>query len=64
MHELLLESREKALGDGIVVAVAGGAHAAGGPVPGKQLAVLAAGVLRAAIGVMDEAERRLAPSLP
>src|SRR4051812_16819507 len=53
VHELLLESREKALSDGVVVAVPGGAHAAGSAVPGEQQAVLAARVLGPAIGVMD-----------
>src|SRR6187399_1216260 len=60
VHQFFLEGRKEALGDGVVVAVAGGAHAAARAVPVEQASVLMACVLGASIGVMDQAWRWLA----
>jgi hypothetical protein len=55
VHELFLERREKALGDGVVIAVTGGAHAAPHAVRVEQAAVLIPGVLATAVRVVQRA---------
>jgi hypothetical protein len=58
--ELDLEGLEEALGHGVVPAVALAAHAEDQAGLLDEIAVVAARVLRAAVGVMDEARRRAA----
>ncbi len=53
-NELPLERGEEAFGDGIVPAVAFATHARPKPVRLEELAVRTAGVLNAAIGMMQE----------
>src|SRR5689334_15520099 len=55
VHEFLLQGREEALGDGVVVAVADAAHALPEAVLSEHLAVPTARVLAPAVGVMHEA---------
>ena len=55
IDELGLQRREEALGDGVVPAVALAAHAADDAGGDQRLAVVAARVLRAAVGVVHEA---------
>lgn len=52
---LLLEGLHEALCPGIVVRIAHPAHACGNAMPLQQFSVVAAGVLDAAIGVVDQA---------
>ena len=54
MDELLLERGEEALGDGVVVAVALGAHRAGDAGVAGGLAEGQRDVLRALVGVVDQ----------
>ena len=58
VDQLDLQRREEALGDGVVPAVAPPAHAADDPVLRQDPLVVAAGVLAAAIRVMQQALRR------
>jgi len=58
--ELDLEGLEEAFGPGVVPAIALAIHAEDQPGRVDQLAIVAARVLRAAIGVMDEPRRGLA----
>ena len=55
---LLLERLHEALRLGIVVGIADAAHARLDVVPLQQLGVVAAGILHAAIGMMDQAAGR------
>src|SRR5438128_166005 len=53
VDELDLQRREETLGHGVVPAIAPAAHAAHDPVLGQGALVVAAGVLTAAIGMME-----------
>src|ERR1700731_1274018 len=53
-----LERREEALGHGVVVAVAGAAHARDQPAAREGGAVVVAGVRAASVGVMQQAGLR------
>src|SRR2546428_9148164 len=68
VDELDLQRREETLGHGVVPAIAPAAHAAHDPVLGQDALVVAAGVLTAAIGMMEQPLRRGAgargPPLP
>src|SRR5690606_21285309 len=57
VHQLFLERREEALADSVVPAVAGSAHARQAAVFSKDALVVAARVLTAAVGVVDEPGR-------
>src|SRR2546427_4672465 len=61
VDEFDLHRREKALGDGVVPAVAPTAHAADDPMLRQPPLVVAAGVLTAAIGMMHQPRRRPPP---
>src|SRR5580692_9665031 len=54
---LLLQCSHEALGLGVVVGVAGAAHAGSDPVGLQPFAIFVAGVLHAAVGVVDETRR-------
>src|SRR2546426_1828385 len=58
VHELDLQRREETLSHGIVPAIAAAAHAAHDSVLGQDALVVAAGVLTAAIGMMEQPLRR------
>ena len=60
VHEVFLQRREEALGDGVIPAVADAAHAHADPVGRERVEVVASGVLAASIGVMQQAATRLA----
>jgi hypothetical protein len=53
-----LERREEALGDSVVVAIAGAAHAHRDCMGGQDAAVVVAGVRATSVGVMHEARAR------
>lgn len=59
-----LEAVDKALGEGVVVGVADRSDRGEHPVVGERLGVVDAGVLRAAIGVVDEFDVAPAPRCP
>jgi len=61
VYRFLLQGGKEALGDCVVVAVTGRAHAACDAVALKQFAVLPARVLATAVRVLDEPRRRPAP---
>src|SRR5436309_2817505 len=63
VDELDLQRREETLGHGVVPTIAPAAHAAHDPVLGQDALVVAAGVLTAAIGMMEQPLRR-APARP
>ena len=58
MDELFLERREEALGDGVVVGAAFGAHRDGDAGVAGLLAEAQSDVLRALVGMMNEPGRR------
>src|SRR2546422_11727016 len=58
VDQLDLQRREKALGDGVVPAIAPTAHTADDPVLRQRPLVVAAGVLTPAIRMMQQALRR------
>src|SRR3989449_590815 len=58
VDELDLQRREETLGHGVVPTIAPAAHAAHDPVLGQDALVVAAGVLTAAIGMMEQPLRR------
>src|SRR5690606_35750074 len=57
MNELFLQRRKEALGDCVVPAAAGSAHAALDAVLLQQLLVVATGILRATVSMMDQPAR-------
>ena len=57
VHFFLLEGSHEALGLGVVIRVAGAAHADQDAAPRELFAIVGAGVLHAPVGVMDEAGR-------
>src|SRR5258705_9902314 len=59
--ELDLERREEALGDRVVPAAAGPAHAAFHAMPGQDRAIFGTGILRASIRMMQQPRRGAGP---
>ena len=57
VHFLLLQGSHEALGLGVVVGVAGAAHAGFDAVGLQPFAIFVAGILHAAVGVVDETRR-------
>src|SRR5437867_10811977 len=58
VDELDLQRREETLGHRVVPAIAPATHAADDPVLGQDALIVAAGVLTAAIGMMEQPLRR------